>query len=213
MAFASREETREPLSPHTAFSVTPVLLLHRIDAGDEGTRGIRHPVTPGHQIFSRFPFMNSRTPAFYHSRSHHLYPMSRFIINKPLWRVWVTTIVAALGIIFLLTGLHWRFSSYTPNYFNSPEDVIPGSEPQSDRADGIYSEKEPPIGAPTESVPLNQPVVPESQGKTNHHGLSVEEAANATLGVSKHAEQHILPVLPLRPLLTLSTLTGPFANR
>lgn len=171
-----------------------------------GTREIRLPGTPGHQNFSRFPFTNSRTPAFYHARSHHLYPMSRFIINKPLWRVWVTTIVAALGIIFLLTGLHWRFSSYTPNYFNSPGDIIPGSEPQSDRADGIYPEQDPPTGAPTLSVPLDQPVAPESQGKTNHHGLSVEEAANATLGVSKHAEPHILSVLPLHPLLTSSTL-------
>lgn len=197
-------------SAHTPLSVS--LLLHRIEVGDEGTREIRHPVTPGHQNFSRFPFTNSRTPAFYHTRSHHLYPMSRFIINKPLWRVWVTTIVAALGIIFLLTGLHWRFSGYTPSYSNSPGNIIPGSEPQSDRADGIYPEQDPPIGAPTLSVPLDQPVAPESQDKTNHHGLSVEEAANATLGVSKHAEQHILPVLPLRPLLTSSRLIGPLSQ-
>lgn len=172
-------------SAHTPLSVS--LLLHRIEVGDEGTREIRHPMTPGHQNFSRFPFTNSRTPAFYHARSPDLYPMSRFIINKPLWRVWVTTIVATLGIIFLLTGLHWRFSGYEPSYSHSPGNIIPGSEPQSDSADGIYPEQDPPIEAPTLSVPLNQPVAPESQGKTNHNGLSVEEAANATLGVSKHA--------------------------
>lgn len=198
-------------SAHTPLSVS--LLLHRIEVGDEGTREIRRPVTPGRQNFSRFPLTNSRTPAFYHARSHHLYPMSRFIINKPLWRVWVTTIVAALGILFLLTGLHWRFSGYRPSYSNSPGDVIPGSEIQSDGADGIYPEQDPPTGAPALSVPLNQPVAPESQGKTNDYGLSVEEAANATLGVSKHAEKHRLPVVPLRPLLTSSRLIGPLSNR
>ncbi|KAI3390345.1 hypothetical protein diail_10012, partial [Diaporthe ilicicola] len=70
-------------------------------------------------------------------------------------------------------------------YFKPPERGETGSEEQPDRVDGVGSEAEHPTGEPTVSVSPKLPVAPVSQGNTNDYGLSVEDAANATLGFAE----------------------------
>lgn len=154
-------------------------------------------MTPGHQIFGRcFPSTNSRTPTSCHASSHHIYPMSRFILNRPLWRIWATTVAAALGIILFLAALRWQSYRYTYNPFNPPEVVDPGSQRQPDHTHDVGTEQDPPTGTPSLSIPPNKAPAPASQEKPSHHGLSVEDAANATLGVSRQATR---PLLLLHP--------------
>lgn len=109
--------------------------------------------------------------------------MSRLLLNKPLWRVWVTAAVAALGITLLLT---WQSYHKQPTYFIPPETADPALEHQSDHVKDVGAGPEPPTETPTESGRPTQPAISPSQGKTDNHGLSVEDAANATLGVSEN---------------------------
>lgn len=118
--------------------------------------------------------------------------MSRLILRIP-WRFWATAIAAALGIIILLTGLRWQSSRHKIAYYNPPEVVHTGSGQQSDRVDDVDPKPDSPTGRPTASVPPNQPMAPVSQGKTNEHGLLVEEAGNATLGVSQRTPRRPRP--------------------
>lgn len=127
--------------------------------------------------------------------------MSRLFLNKPLWRLWVTAAVAALGITLLLT---WQSYHKQPTYFVPPETADPAFEHQSDRVEDVGPGREPPIPAPTESDVPDQPAAPPSQSKMDNYGLSVDDAANATLGVSDNIVFYSLyPPLALVPCETI----------
>lgn len=139
--------------------------------------------------------------------------MFRLIPNRPPWRLWITTLVAASGIVLLLTGLRWQSSRHRITYFNPPERGDTGPERPPDHVDGVGSEPGQPTIKPTVSVPPKQPVAPVGQGNTNDYGLSVEDAANATLGVSRHdAPQRPPRSRQLLPSLKQSILIGPYSN-
>ncbi|KAH8767283.1 hypothetical protein F5883DRAFT_629567 [Diaporthe sp. PMI_573] len=109
--------------------------------------------------------------------------MSRLFLNKPLWRIWVTAAVAALGITLLLTG--WQSYRKKPTYFVPPEVADTEFEHQSEESNGVGSKPETAtITSPGSGSP-NQPPVPASQDNADDYGLSVEAAANATLGVAE----------------------------
>lgn len=121
--------------------------------------------------------------------------MSRLLLNKPLWRVWVTAAIAALGITLLLT---WQSYHKQPTYFVPPETADPAFEHQSDHVKDVGQSPEPPTGTPTESGRPIQPPISPSQGKTDNYGLSVEDAANATLGVSQNTVFFLYSLGPSR---------------
>lgn len=145
------------------------------------------------------PSSSPLSSASQHASDRHLGTMSRLILNRPLWRFWATATVAALGIILLLTGVRWQSSRKKPTYFIPPEAVGTELEQQWDHVDGVGPGPELPIATSTGSGPPNQPVVPGGQAKMDDHGLSVEEAANATLGVNIHALKHPLHSVPTPP--------------
>ncbi|POS70412.1 hypothetical protein DHEL01_v211193 [Diaporthe helianthi] len=113
--------------------------------------------------------------------------MSRLLLNKPLWRIFATAAVAALGITLLVTGLRWHSYRKRPTYFVPPETV--GSELEHQRpGDHTHS-----VGAGPETTTVTSPAsdssntspASASQDKKDDDGLSVDAAANATLGVAE----------------------------
>lgn len=116
--------------------------------------------------------------------------MSRLLLNKPLWRICATAAVAVLGITLLLTG--WNTYRKRPTYFVPPETVGGEVEHQPDHVNSDGSGPEHATITTPESVSPDKPAAPTTNDQINDHGLSVDAAANATLGVSQYARDYHL---------------------
>ncbi|KAG8156515.1 hypothetical protein KVR01_013619 [Diaporthe batatas] len=110
--------------------------------------------------------------------------MSRLLLNKPVWRICATAVVAVLCITLLLTGWNSYYRK-RPTYFVPPETVGSELEHKPDHVDSVAPGDEPATITLPGSISSDTPAAPASHQQTDDHGLSADAAANATLGVAE----------------------------